>query len=353
MRDPSLSDWQPAPVQNHREFQDLFRRHSFALRCLENAPACGADRLCTAIFHPRNSAEDPEIRARYEKPWLWRIVHIRFSIPCGMQLTAAVAARRGLFLNLPPNLQDQGVQVAFGHYGLLPLLRETAMAYPTTFLNVTPELFWSNPSFRNYDEFEELAETITTPDDGGPPYLTYPMVESFQHDLCRSSADAISLWLGDEIPLVGVRVGRLPICLPPAPNVQDRESGHSVAEITTVPDVTKIGSPVGQATLTEEKTTPTTVPSEIPAWDFTKRELRFRNELVRCYGTEPAERQIQLLSAFQQNGWSESIENPLMGGDVQLYQTVYCLNCSFAKPLIHFAVRGGRVFRGVGPRPSR
>jgi hypothetical protein len=49
-----------------------------------------------------------------------------------------------------------------------------------------------------------------------------------------------------------------------------------------------------------------------PHWDRLRRELRYRDKLVRRYRRH-APQQMAILDAFELAGWPERIENPLQG----------------------------------------
>jgi hypothetical protein len=82
---------------------------------------------------------------------------------------------------------------------------------------------------------------------------------------------------------------------------------------------------------------------EVPFWDEERRELWFRNRLVKCF-RQPAPNQEAILQAFQEEGWPHRIDDPLSPNGkvkpkVRLHDTVKFLN--------HQATRLLR-FRGDG-----
>jgi hypothetical protein len=93
--------------------------------------------------------------------------------------------------------------------------------------------------------------------------------------------------------------------------------------------------------------------SSVPVWDSERRELRFRNRLVKRYRV-PAPNQELILAAFQEEGWPNCIDDPLHPGDQdpqrRLQATVKSLNRNQVAPLLRFRGNGNgdRVCWGVG-----
>lgn len=82
----------------------------------------------------------------------------------------------------------------------------------------------------------------------------------------------------------------------------------------------------------------------LPEWDATRRELRYAGEVVKRYRV-PAENQALILSAFQEEGWPEFIDDPLPPEDgldpkQRLQATVKSLNRNQLSPIIRFHGNG-------------
>lgn len=91
--------------------------------------------------------------------------------------------------------------------------------------------------------------------------------------------------------------------------------------------------------------------SQIPVvhWDAESRKLRVRGELVKRFKW-PAANQETILSAFQEEGWPERIDDPLPPQPEQdskrrLSDTIKCLNRKQIIHLIHF--RGDGTGEGI------
>lgn len=92
-------------------------------------------------------------------------------------------------------------------------------------------------------------------------------------------------------------------------------------------------------------------PARVPVvhWDAEGRKLRVNSELVKRFKW-PAANQEAVLSAFQEEGWPERIDDPLPPQPEQdskrrLSDTIKCLNRKQTRPLIHF--RGDGTGEGV------
>ncbi len=88
---------------------------------------------------------------------------------------------------------------------------------------------------------------------------------------------------------------------------------------------------------------PTTSPS-IPDWDATRRELRYRGQVVKRYRV-PAKNQSLVLTAFQEEGWPGFIDDPMRpSSDIdskhRLQVTIKSLNRNQLTPLIKFHGNG-------------
>jgi hypothetical protein len=81
-----------------------------------------------------------------------------------------------------------------------------------------------------------------------------------------------------------------------------------------------------------------------PEWDATRRELRFRGQVIKRYRV-PARNQALVLAAFQEMGWPEFIDDPLPPSGEQdpkhrLHATIKSLNRNQLHPLIRFHGNG-------------
>jgi hypothetical protein len=81
-----------------------------------------------------------------------------------------------------------------------------------------------------------------------------------------------------------------------------------------------------------------------PEWDATRRELRFRGHVIKRYRV-PARNQALVLTAFEEMGWPEFIDDPLPPTGEQdpkhrLHATIKSLNRNQLHPLIRFHGNG-------------
>jgi len=87
----------------------------------------------------------------------------------------------------------------------------------------------------------------------------------------------------------------------------------------------------------------------IPIWDRERRELRMGRTLIKRFCV-PAENQVAILSAFQEETWPAHIDDPLppaaeIDPKRRLHSTIQCLNRNHLAPLLHF--RGDGTGCGV------
>ena len=96
---------------------------------------------------------------------------------------------------------------------------------------------------------------------------------------------------------------------------------------------------------------PSPCPSQCPSpiWDRDRRELRLGNLLVKQFKW-PAENQERVLNAFQEEGWPQRIDDPIMPDPKicpkrRLHDTLKCLNRKQVNEVIKF--RGDGTGKGV------
>ena len=82
-----------------------------------------------------------------------------------------------------------------------------------------------------------------------------------------------------------------------------------------------------------------------PIWTKELRQLSFNNTIIKKY-QGPARNQERILSAFEEEHWPQSIDDPLpplpgVESVDRLNKTIYRLNRSLHPPLIHFSCNGG------------
>ena len=85
----------------------------------------------------------------------------------------------------------------------------------------------------------------------------------------------------------------------------------------------------------------------LPEWDATRRELRYRGQVIKRYRV-PAANQALILSAFQEDGWPDCIDDPLPPDGEQdpkhrLSATIKSLNRNQLVSLIRFHGNGNGV----------
>ncbi|HEV7225374.1 MAG TPA: hypothetical protein VGN42_21895 [Pirellulales bacterium] len=81
-----------------------------------------------------------------------------------------------------------------------------------------------------------------------------------------------------------------------------------------------------------------------PAWDAERREVRYRDQIVKRYRV-PAPNQELILAAFEEEGWPQLIDDPLPPQDEldpkrRLQATIKSLNRNQLAPLIRFHGNG-------------
>lgn len=91
------------------------------------------------------------------------------------------------------------------------------------------------------------------------------------------------------------------------------------------------------------------VNTELPSWDAVRRELRWRGMIVKKL-KQPSYNQEIILSAFQETGWPERVDDPLpprlgLNPKQRLHDTIKRLNRNQITQLIHF--RGDGTGRGI------
>jgi hypothetical protein len=81
-----------------------------------------------------------------------------------------------------------------------------------------------------------------------------------------------------------------------------------------------------------------------PDWDPIRRELRYRGKVIKRYRV-PAQNQELILTAFQESGWPECIDDPLppsldQDSKERLQTTIKSLNCSQLSRALRFHGNG-------------
>jgi hypothetical protein len=77
-----------------------------------------------------------------------------------------------------------------------------------------------------------------------------------------------------------------------------------------------------------------------PHWDGETRELTFEGKVLRKFKRNPAERQTDLLEAFEKAAWSQAIDNPFPSAK-KLNDTVRALNGNMPPNTIKFSQNAG------------
>jgi hypothetical protein len=197
-----------------------------------------------------------------------------------------------------------------GHHTWLSVVHDTAAAAATAILRLEYGL-WGAAAETRPDELETLAKETTG---GEVRFPKHPQVQTLHHDLFVSSAEAIRLWLDpDSAVTVGVPLCAWPVTIP-------------VPECGSAPGIIK------------------------PVWLADRRELWVGESLIKRYKQLPGNQDL-ILSAFQELGWCDRIDDPLPGkpgvdSKARLRQTVEDLNKRhIAAGVLHF--RGDGTGEGV------
>ena len=89
---------------------------------------------------------------------------------------------------------------------------------------------------------------------------------------------------------------------------------------------------------------PPEISAQHPVWNPITRELRFGEQIIKQYRV-PAENQIAVLNAFQEEQWPDRIDDPLppkseLDRRIRLRETVKSLNRNQGERLLHFFADG-------------
>ena len=132
---------------------------------------------------------------------------------------------------------------------------------------------------------------MTTPDDGGPAFPTFPFTRTLRHNLFRSSADAIGAWLDSPDLVIVAQHGDLPISLPPLSVEGSYEGADDVAP-TGIPFVHDAGESADIPILAEQVLTTGSETPLRPRWDQDRRQLWVGDDLIKHFKV-PAESGIR------------------------------------------------------------
>jgi hypothetical protein len=182
-----------------------------------------------------------------------------------------------------PGLQDActvSMQTNPGYYGWLQLLYESAGHFATPMLRLDYHT-WGQRGDASEVEMERLACACSMSSDGTEQFPTHPFVQTLQHDLFQSSAEAIRLWL--------------------EPN-----QGISV-------DISLCASPIILRASVENEADDVVDEEDIPPhWNKDQKELSWNGILIKRY-TKPAKNQTLILDSFQELHWVHRVDDPLPG----------------------------------------
>jgi len=228
-----------------------------------------------------------------------------------------------------------------GIFGWLTVVYETAFAHHTPFLHAEHGL-WGRPDTAREIEkrvghgtrlewevahatfWEEAEERKVNSGDDSQSFPAHPLVQSLRHDVFRSSAEAINVWLNSNSTAWITVEDESPIWLPPSDDqdVTDEEYLHE--------DRDQVGEPEE-----EEKVT--------PVWDKDRGTLSVRDVVVKTY-SRYAPNPSDILDEFEKEGWPTRIDDPLGKGGDRLRAAATDLNKSLdVKNLIKFGTRAKGV----------
>jgi hypothetical protein len=154
---------------------------------------------------------------------------------------------------------------------------------------------WNEPDDYEGDRDQLIYETWDTPADGGERFRKHPFCVALPHDLFRSSAEAIRIWLQHEgaVTLDGSYDEHVIRLCPP--NAIDWKS------------ISSLESPGTGVTEIKPHFEPPT-PENIAPRSFAKLTLNGR--LIKEFN-QPAPAQEQILVSFQTHDWSKRVASPM------------------------------------------
>jgi hypothetical protein len=220
-----------------------------------------------------------------------------------------------------------------GRHGWLQVLYETAGAFATPLLRLGYRL-WQCPKDADAAELERLAHNCWSTGSEGERYPRHPFVQTLAHDLFRSSAEAIRLWLNPHLAVsVDGSLCRAPVLLHADADAAEEQAGEE-----------------GYLSGRHEQIK--------PVWNGEPgiKELCWNGSLIKKFN-QPAKNQELVLAAFQEQNWNLRIDDPLPGGRNQkrLADTVVALNQHHeTKGIISFRRDGtgeGVIWELVGAAP--
>jgi len=180
----------------------------------------------------------------------------------GMALVRNAAANPEATWHFDTSLADQigsePTDNAFLNW--LDALHQTAKQCRTIFLHATIGNWSYSP--KPGETVEQIASAMSEPTPAGLVALPiHPITESLQHDVFRSSAEAIKVWLGmDDVVRVGDWPERPPIYLPPTGRDDGSVSAAATKTVEQQPDVNEmeenILTAIGDKSMTGEMLAP-------------------------------------------------------------------------------------------------
>jgi len=217
---------------------------------------------------------------------------------------------------------------SYGYLYWLRIVHETGAFFPTLFnflhtgnwMAPTPDPEVARPTtpldleMAAADRRESFLEKTRTV--GGVTFPAHPFVETLQHDVFRSSAESIKLWLNPQ-RADSFQMGYWDDNTPPV----------------YLPSISTEGAPV----VMEKRSR--------PRWDNDAKTLYYGDVIIKKY-KQPAAAQVECLQAFHIERWRKRIHMPLAPVQNQepkrrLRLTVYELNQNHVTPdVIRFIARG-------------
>ena len=309
---------------------------------------------------------------------------------CGMVVLEDIAFYQGRFpQHFAPREMRACLPKAKGHLGWLSLLHDTAEVATATLRTDGSE--WEVPagvSAKKADALMRASWIKFTPPPGFPKpiFPKYPTVREMPLDPFHSSVEAIRCWLFPEnIVSLSDQYGQSPVCLPESTDEADGDGlapdlpckfvvEESCLSVEDMVQPTEPSAPAGrplpndqQKALDGDSSVSMIANSSVesgarekrplPRYDVDERVLYLGDIRIKKF-TRPAENQVFILTAFEEEKWTRHIDDPLpYSGDIEpkkrLGDTLQTLNRSLEGTELRFERDGlgqGVRWKYIGER---
>lgn len=213
---------------------------------------------------------------------------------------------------------DPGLPTAERKNGWIEFLHFVAHRHPT------PLLRSSSAEWNYWECWFDADHKRWAKTQNGAPYPLHPVNFTLEHDVVTSSTAAIDLLLSEDGAfLISDWSARLPVRLSSVSvSKPNRDEDPILALICTAanssnstviidrPTAAANGLPSPYSGAARPPSHPHVGTPLKPTWNPARRELRWGDSLVKRF-RQPSENQERVLSAFQEEGWPDRIDDPL------------------------------------------